>query len=80
MHPRILTIDDDGEARLAVQAVLERQQMHVTPAKNAEDGLRALSRAYFDLVITDFRMGHKKPVWIWCRRHVNTGSEYRSSC
>ena len=59
MQPRILTVDDDGEARLAVQAILEREQMHVTPVESAEDGLDALSRAYFDLVITDFRMTHK---------------------
>jgi DNA-binding NtrC family response regulator len=54
LQPRILTIDD-GEARRAVQAILEREQMHVTPAKSAEDGVDALCSAYFDLVITDFR-------------------------
>jgi two-component system sporulation sensor kinase A len=59
LQPRILTVDDDSEARLAVQAILERERMHVTPADSAEDGLDALSRAYFDLVITDFRMAHK---------------------
>jgi len=59
MQHRILTVDDDSNARLAVQAILERQQMHVTPVESAEDGLSALSSAYFDLVITDFRMKQK---------------------
>jgi two-component system C4-dicarboxylate transport response regulator DctD len=59
MQHRILTVDDDSEARLAVQAILERQQMLVTPAESAEDGLAALRGAHFDLVITDFRMKQK---------------------
>ena len=59
MQHRILTVDDDSEARLAVQAILERQQMLVTLAESAEDGLAALSGAHFDLVITDFRMKQK---------------------
>ena len=50
MQHRILTVDDDSEARLAVQAILERQQMLVTLAESAEDGLAALSGAHFDLV------------------------------
>jgi DNA-binding NtrC family response regulator len=57
--PRILTIDDNLEARLAVQGVLEREHMHVTPADSAEDGLDALSRTHFDLVITDLQMRQK---------------------
>jgi len=59
MQHRILTVDDDSDARLAVQRILERQQMHVTPAESAEDGLSALSSSHFDLVITDFRMRWK---------------------
>ena len=59
MQQRILTVDDDTEARLAVQSILEREQMHVTPAESAEDGLSALSSAHFDLVITDFHMRQK---------------------
>jgi len=59
VQPRILTVDDNREALLALQGILEREHMHVTPADNAEDGLDALSRAYFDLVITDFRMPRK---------------------
>jgi DNA-binding NtrC family response regulator len=59
MQHRILTVDDDSEARLAVQAILERQQILVTLAESAEDGLAALSGAHFDLVITDFRMKQK---------------------
>ncbi|HLH30522.1 MAG TPA: response regulator [Terriglobia bacterium] len=56
MQQRILAVDDDNDARLAVQTILERERMHVTPATSAEDGLCALSSAHFDLVITDFRM------------------------
>jgi two-component system C4-dicarboxylate transport response regulator DctD len=59
MQQRILTVDDDTDARLAVQTILERERLHVTPAMSAEDGLFALSSAHFDLVITDFRMRQK---------------------
>jgi DNA-binding NtrC family response regulator len=59
LPPRILEIDDNLEARLAVQWVLEREHMHVTVADSAEDGLDVLSRAHFDLVITDLRMKNK---------------------
>jgi CheY-like chemotaxis protein len=59
MQHRILTVDDDSDARLAVQRILERQQMHVATAESAEDGLSALSSSNFDLVITDFRMRWK---------------------
>jgi DNA-binding NtrC family response regulator len=58
-EPRILTIDDDAEERLAVQWVLERERLHVTPAESAEQGLDNLSRSHFDLVITDLKMRKK---------------------
>src|SRR5215467_13863922 len=57
--PRILTVDDNPDARIAVQGVLQREHMHVMQAENAEDGLNAISRAHFDLVITDLRMKQK---------------------
>ena len=57
--PRILAVDDDIEARLAVQLVLERQHMYVMLAESGEEGLNALSRAHFDLVITDLHMRPK---------------------
>jgi DNA-binding NtrC family response regulator len=59
LQPRILAVDDSNETRMAVQAILERQQMQVMLAESVDDGLGALSQAYFDLVITDFRMPRK---------------------
>ncbi len=50
---RILVIDDDRSARVLLERVLVRAGHSVAVADNAAEGLAALGRESFDLLITD---------------------------
>jgi len=53
---RILIVDDDEMVRLTVRTMLQRNGYEVDEACDGNDGLRALQRANYDLVITDVIM------------------------
>jgi DNA-binding NtrC family response regulator len=50
---RILVIDDEKSARLLLERVLSRAGHQVVLVETGEQGLEALSRDPFDLIITD---------------------------
>ena len=50
---RILVIDDDRSARMLLERVLVRAGHQVTLVDNAEQGLQAIARGGYDLLITD---------------------------
>lgn len=49
----ILVIDDDRSARMLLERVLLRAGHRVTLTDNAQDGLDAVSKGGFDVLITD---------------------------
>ena len=53
-RPTLLIVEDDGESRLAVAAVLRRQGYRVVPTANGAEGLRALADGPApDLILLD---------------------------
>jgi two-component system, NtrC family, response regulator HydG len=57
--PKILLIDDDPAFCLMLRGFLQRQQYEVATAYTANDGLRQLKAAEYDLILTDFRLPDK---------------------
>ncbi|MCU0932922.1 MAG: sigma-54 dependent transcriptional regulator [Thiobacillaceae bacterium] len=55
-EPRILLIDDEAIALANLSHVLKREGYAVTACKDGAEGLAALRRGDFDLVLTDLRM------------------------
>ncbi len=53
---RVLYVEDDPDIREALQEVLEAAGYHVTVASKAGEGLEALRREQFHLVITDYNL------------------------
>ena len=53
---KVLVIDDDPGVRTAVRRILERGGHETVDAVNGQDGIDALIRSHFDLVITDLFM------------------------
>jgi PAS domain S-box-containing protein len=53
---RILLVEDDGEARASIAAVLEECHGSVTLAASVEQALEGLRRARFDVVVSDIAM------------------------
>ncbi len=53
---RILVIDDDEIARDVVVSLLSKEGFLVHSAKDGLEGISALKREYFNLVITDLKM------------------------
>ena len=58
MHPgdRVLVIDDEPFSREYFQRLLQTVKLRVDTAATAEEGLRALEHASYDLVILDIRL------------------------
>jgi ATP-dependent Lon protease len=54
---RILVIDDEEIARKNLAHVLSRELYEVVTSPDAEQGLREMESAEFDVVLTDLRMG-----------------------
>jgi CheY-like chemotaxis protein len=54
---RILLVDDNRGGLAARRAVLEELGHRITTATGGEEALEQFSKAEFDLVITDYRMG-----------------------
>jgi CheY-like chemotaxis protein len=53
---QVLLVDDNRDGLLARKSLLEDQGFVITTATNGEEGFEALSKAEFDLMITDFKM------------------------
>jgi DNA-binding NtrC family response regulator len=53
---KVLIVDDDEMVRLTVRTMLQRKGYQVDEACDGNDGLKALQRAEYDLVITDIIM------------------------
>ncbi|MEJ2219482.1 MAG: sigma-54 dependent transcriptional regulator [Desulfobacterales bacterium] len=53
---RILIVDDDKIARNNFARILQKQEFHISTAKNGAAGLKRLSESSYDLVITDLVM------------------------
>lgn len=53
---KILVIDDEVDICLLLKRFLERKGFLVTTAHRGADGLKAVSKTAFDLVISDFRL------------------------
>jgi DNA-binding response OmpR family regulator len=56
----ILVVDDDPMVCMAIEVYLQRNNFRVTVAEGGEDGLRALARGHFDLMIVDIFMPHMR--------------------
>ena len=56
MPKTILVVDDDGMMRSFFAAVLKEEGYAVEAAGQGKEGLEALNRSDFDLVLTDLRM------------------------
>jgi DNA-binding response OmpR family regulator len=54
--PRILTVDDSASIRKLIRVHLQRPGFAVDEASNGAEGLKALARAKFDLIILDIMM------------------------
>lgn len=57
--PHVLIVDDDSTFCMMLKAFLENQGFTVKEAFSAKSGLKALSQATFDMVLTDFRLPDK---------------------
>jgi DNA-binding response OmpR family regulator len=54
--PRILTVDDSTSIRKLIRVHLQRPGLVVDDAGNGAEGLKALAKAQFDLIILDLMM------------------------
>ena len=53
---RALVIDDEAEVAATVGEMLEREGLTVTLAADGADGLRAIERSDYDIVLADLKM------------------------
>jgi CheY-like chemotaxis protein len=53
---RALLVDDNRDGVMARKSLLEEQGFVITTATNGEEGIEALSKSEFDLMVTDFKM------------------------
>ena len=56
-RPRVLIVDDEEIARKNLSHVLGKEHFDVVASADAEQGLRELASADFDVLLTDLRMG-----------------------
>lgn len=70
----ILIIDDQAGFRETIEEILTRKHLHVTTARDAEEGLMRLNEA-FDLICVDFNMPGQNG-YGFCRE-VKTNPELR---
>lgn len=53
---KILVVDDEPDVREIVSEYLERKGMHVTLAKDGQEGLEFIQNHHYDVVVTDIKM------------------------
>jgi len=61
---KILVIDDENSIRLLLKKMLEREGFDVMTASDGKEGMDIISKAAFDLVITDIVMPEKEGIEI----------------
>ena len=54
----VLLVDDDALAREQLSRLLAHESIHVRACADAAEALRWLRRERYDLVATDWRLGH----------------------
>ena len=57
MKPKILIIDDEPDICKALRYLLEREEYSVTCTYSGEEGIEAFKKDWFDVVLTDLKMG-----------------------
>ena len=57
MKPKILIIDDEPDICKALRYLLEREEYSVTCTYSGEAGIEAFRKDWFDVVLTDLKMG-----------------------
>ena len=67
---RILIVDDDGDLRDAVTAMLARHEFAVECAGGAEPALKCTESGQYDFVLVDYRMPDKDGCWFLERAHL----------
>jgi len=58
--PRILVVDDDPMVCSTIEACLARRGFEVTIADGGEQGIKALDKASFDVMLVDIFMPHMR--------------------
>ncbi len=53
---KILLIDDDEWIRDSMNLFFEAEGCHLTAFETAEEGLEALKKQYYDIIISDYRL------------------------
>ncbi|MFN3479654.1 MAG: sigma-54-dependent transcriptional regulator [Thermodesulfovibrionales bacterium] len=56
MKPKVLIIEDEPTMRIGMSHLLSSSGYHVKSCKDGEEGIAAIEREAFDLVITDMRL------------------------
>lgn len=70
-RPRALVVDDDGDVRQLLRALLEYEQMEVVEAVTGEEAMEIVQSRRFDLFIIDLRLPkrHGAEIAYYLRRH-----------
>lgn len=53
---KVLLIDDDEWIRDSLGMFFKSEEMHIDAVETAEEGITALSRQRYDIIITDYRL------------------------
>jgi CheY-like chemotaxis protein len=61
----VLVVDDNPAMREAIARSLTRHACRVTTGASDIDGLEALRREWFDVVISDLNMPERGGLWLW---------------
>jgi DNA-binding NtrC family response regulator len=62
--PKILYVEDDDDIRGIVTQALLSEGFEVNPVSSAEDALRDLSLAPYDVMLTDYRLPGENAAWL----------------
>lgn len=63
-QPHVLVVEDQDDVRLMLVTVLQMEGYRVDEASNAVDGLHAINRSAFDLILTDYAMPGGTGTWM----------------
>ncbi len=64
LSPKILYVEDDDDIRAIVTQALTSEGFEVNAVSSAEDALRDLSAAAFDVMLTDYRLPGENAAWL----------------
>lgn len=57
MNFSILVVDDEETVRNTIRTILKQQSYRVETARDGREALRAINKRFFDLILTDLKMG-----------------------